>query len=190
MIAQFTFHRLQFVDVIRADGRVVQQRSNLSQFPFHHVELFGVCAGRTDLLNLISLVDGVFRLLPQRVQNQIPIVEAFTARRTVWRIAQVAAIALVAFVAAHSWQAFALAGRSIALIRLRTVWIALASMTLLIRITPEVCLTLVALAPTETGAAPTLSIVRIALVVLGADTVTIARFASFAAGNFPMIRNA
>lgn len=72
---------------------------------------------------------------------------------------------------------------------LRTVAIALASVALLIRITPEIGLAFITLASTETGPAPTLSIVRIALVVLGAYSITIARFASFAAGNLPMIRN-
>lgn len=63
-------------------------------------------------------------------------------------------------------------------------------MALLIRIAPKVRLTFVTLASTKTGPASTLSIVRIALVVFGADRIAIARFAPLAAGYFPMIGNA
>lgn len=79
MIAQFSFQRFQSVDVVRTDRRVVQQRSNLRQFSFHCVEFFCVCTGGADLLNFAGLIDGAFRLLSQRVQNEVPIVEAFTA---------------------------------------------------------------------------------------------------------------
>lgn len=169
MIAQFSFQRFESVDVVRADGRVVQQRPDLRQLAFHGIKFLRVRAGGTDLLDFAGLIDGTFRLLSQRVQNQVPIVKAFTAWRTIRRIAQVASVALITFVAAHPRQAFALAADAIALIRFRSNSVAFASMALLIRIAPEVRLAFVTLASAETGTASALSIVRITLVVFGAD---------------------
>lgn len=60
-------------------------------------------------------------------------------------------------------------------------------MTFDIRVSPEIGLTLITLASAKTSPTPTLSIVRITLVVFGSDIIAIARFATFSASNFPMI---
>lgn len=161
VVAQLRGQFLELVEILAANGRVVDHGFNLIQAVDHGVELATIDSRGADSLDPRRFVDHLTRLVLEAVQNVVPIVEALAAWTAIGREAEVAAVALIALVAADSLVTQAHPGLPVALGTRRANDVALARLTLHRRIAPVVCLTLVAPSTPESRSALARSVERI-----------------------------
>lgn len=124
------------------------------------------------------------------MQNSIPVVETLSAGVAGWRNARVSSSAFVAVSSSDSRFANASSVARIALLAHRTLHVALARVTLRIRVAPRVDLALVAFLPAVTRPTSALSVELVALLLEGTMRVAIASDATGTACDLPVVLHA
>lgn len=184
--------------------------SHLSNRVVNVIELLAVDTGGTDFLNIRSLVDDVKRLVPQSVENRIPVVEALAAWRAAGGGTDVAAVALVAFLTAYTLVTDADTSLAVALSASGADNVTLARVALHVRVAPVVRLAFVTAPAAETRLALAGTLVWVASVNIifhqnrktsflrkdkrrhlpirnATNNVALARIAALSAGDSPVV---